>query len=220
MLGYQVRKLDVEVGAFKGRIRALSDRMQFHDPEGVAAEAGICDASWSMFGQLWPASQVLADAVKYIDLKGRRVLELGCGLGLPSLVLQYRGADITASDHHPLSEKFLNYNAVLNNLPIIPYLDLPWSEVEPERERFDLIIGSDLLYEPNHADLLAGIVEQLANPTAKVLISCPGRGYRNRFSRFMEELGFQASEQRVPFALDEKPPYKGRLLTYQRTLDA
>jgi len=216
MLGYQVRKLDVEVGAFKGRIRALSDRMQFHDPDGVAEQAGICDASWSMFGQLWPASQVLAEAVKYIDLKGRRVLELGCGLGLPSLVLQYRGADITASDHHPLSEEFLNYNATLNNLPIIPYMDLPWSDVGPERERFDLIIGSDLLYEPNHAELLAGIVEQLANPSAKVLISCPGRGYRNRFSRYMAELGFELDERRVPFSVGEKPPYKGRLLVYQR----
>jgi len=216
MLGYQVRKLDVKVGAFKGQIRALSDRMQFHDPDGAAEQAGICDASWSMFGQLWPASQVLAEAVKYIDLKGRRVLELGCGLGLPSLVLQYRGADITASDHHPLSEEFLNYNATLNNLPIIPYLDLPWSEVGPERERFDLIIGSDLLYEPNHAELLAGIVEQLAKPTAKVLISCPGRGYRNRFSRHLADLGFELTEHRVPFSVGEKPPYKGRLLVYQR----
>lgn len=216
MLGYQVRKLDVEVGAFKGQIRALSDRMQFHDPDGTAEQAGICDASWSMFGQLWPASQVLAEAMKYIDLKGRRVLELGCGLGLPSLVLQYRGADITASDHHPLSEEFLNYNTALNNLPIIPYIDLPWSDLNPEQERFDLIIGSDLLYEPNHAELLAAVIGELANPTAKVLISCPGRGYRNRFSRFMQDLGFDLDEQRVPFSMGEKPPYKGRLLVYQR----
>src|SRR5699024_12143381 len=110
---------------------------------------------------------------------------------LPSLVLQYRGANITASDHHPLSEEFLNYNATLNNLPIIPYMDLPWSDVGPERERFDLIIGSDLLYEPTHAELLAGIVEQLANPSAEVLISCPGRRYRNRVSRGLADFGVE-----------------------------
>ena len=58
MKGYQVRNLDVDVGAFKGQIQALSDHMQFADPTGSAEEAGICSASWSMFGQLWPASQV------------------------------------------------------------------------------------------------------------------------------------------------------------------
>lgn len=216
MKGYQVRKLDVEVGAFKGQIRALSDHMQFADPTGSAEEAGICSASWSMFGQLWPASQVLAKALKTIEIDGRRVIELGCGLGLPSLVLQYRGADVTASDHHPLSESFLDYNTNLNNLPLIPYLDLPWGVVGPEIERFDLIVGSDILYEPNHAELLAGLIGRIAKPTSKVIISCPGRGHRNKFSRSMNKLGFNLTEKRVPFAAGEKAPFKGRLLSYQR----
>lgn len=216
MKGYQVRNLDIKVGAFKGQIQALSDHQQYFDPTGSAAKAGICSASWSMFGQLWPASQVLAKAVKKIEIDGRRVLELGCGLGLPSLVLQYRGADITASDHHPLSETFLNHNANLNNLPLIPYLDLPWGVVGPEIERFDLIVGSDLLYEPNHAELLAGLIGRVAKPSSKVMISCPGRGYRNSFSRSMEKLGYTLTEKRLPFSLGEKPPFKGRLLTYRR----
>lgn len=216
MQGYQVRNLDVEVGAFKGQIQALSDHMQFADPTGSAAEAGICSASWSMFGQLWPASHVLAKTVKTIEIEGRRVIELGCGLGLPSLVLQYRGADITASDHHPLSESFLNHNAQLNNLPPIPYMDLPWGVVGPEIERFDLIVGSDILYEPNHAELLAGLIGRIAKPTSQVLITCPGRGHRNNFSRSMQKLGFTLTENRVPFTDDEKAPFKGRLLIYNR----
>lgn len=216
MQGYEVRKLDVEIGAFKGRIRALSDRMQYSDPTGSAARAGICSASWSLFGQLWPASQVLAKAVKTIEIEGRSVLELGCGLALPSLVLQYRGANITASDHNPITETFLNYNTNLNNLPNIPYLDLPWGDEGLETKRYDLIIGSDILYEPNHADLLVGLIERIAEPKSKVLVSCPGRGHRNNFSRSMKKLGFVLTEKRVPFAEGEKPPYKGRLLSYQR----
>ncbi len=216
MKGYQVRNLDVDVGAFKGQIQALSDHMQFADPTGSAEEAGICSASWSMFGQLWPASHVLAKAVKTIEIEGRSVLELGCGLALPSLVLQYRGANITASDHNPITETFLNYNTNLNNLPNIPYLDLPWGDEGLETKRYDLIIGSDILYEPNHADLLVGLIERIAEPKAKVLVSCPGRGHRNNFSRSMRKLGFVLTENRVPFAEGEKPPYKGRLLSYQR----
>jgi len=216
MLGYQTRKIDVDIGDFKVRIRALSDHMQFADPSGSAEKAGICSASWSMFGQLWPASRVLANAVNQIEISDQRIVELGCGLGLPSLVLQHRGANITASDHHPLSESFLDYNAALNELPAIPYLDLPWANRENSLPRFDLIIGSDILYEPNHVQLLGGLIERIANPTAKVMVSCPGRGYRNKFSRSLIELGFELTTTPTAFSEGEKAPFKGQLLTYQR----
>jgi len=216
MPGYETRKLGVQIGAFTGRVRALSDRMQFSDPSGCAEQAGICDASWSLFGQLWPASNVLAQAVKKISIKGRRILEVGCGLGLPSLVLKYRGADITASDHHPLAQTFLDYNASLNHLSSIPYLDLPWSTGGADIEGFDLIVGSDILYEPNHAQLLVGLISRIAKPVSKVLISCPGRGHRNQFSRSMEALGYKLTETRIAFAEGELPPFKGRLLCYKR----
>ncbi len=215
MPGYEMRKLDVQVGANQYSIRALSDHLQFADPSGSAAQAGICSASWSLFGQLWPASQVLAKAVKHINIKNRRIIELGCGLGLPSLLLQSRGANITASDHHPLSESFLDYNASLNQLSPIPYLDLPW-DTEHEVGRFDLIIGSDVLYERDHASLLASLIGRIAARKSKVLITCPGRGYRNSFTRSLEALGFALTETRMAFAEGEKAPFRGRLLSYQR----
>ncbi|PRB82790.1 methyltransferase [Pseudomonas sp. MYb185] len=216
MPGYETRKLDVRVGAHQWQIRALSNHMQYADPGGQAARAGICSASWSLFGQLWPASQALARAVKQIDIHNLRILEIGCGLGLPSLVLQRRGADVTASDHHPLSESFLDYNAALNHLPAIPYLDLPWTDGHEDVGHFDLIVGSDILYERNHADMLAGLIRRIAAPRAKVLITCPGRGYRNQFSRLLQALGFQLTETRMAFSEGEKPPFRGRLLCYRR----
>lgn len=216
MPGYETRKLSVQVGRREFRVRALSDHMQFADPGGVAERAGISSATWSLFGQLWPASQVLAKAVKKVEIKGRRTLELGCGLGLPSLVLKQRGADITASDHHPLASSFLNYNVTLNKLTPISYIDLPWGSVSNEHGHFDLLIASDVLYERNHAALLAQLIGRLANPRAKVMISCPGRGYGNQFSRALESLGFKLTEKRKRFAEDELPPFRGRLLRYQR----
>src|SRR5690606_42011111 len=86
--------------------------------------------------QLWPASWALAEAVQDTDIAGRRILEIGCGLGLPSLVLQQRGADITASDHHPLVEHFLDYNATLNELRPLNYFDLAWEDPAPDLGRF------------------------------------------------------------------------------------
>jgi predicted nicotinamide N-methyase len=216
MPGYETRKLKVRVGANKYRIRALSDLQQFADPCGTSKRAGISSATWSLFGQIWPASRILAKAVAEIDIEGRRILELGCGLGLASLVLQQRGADITATDYHPLVEPFLDYNAELNDLPPIAYQNLPWEIAAPDLGRFDLIIGSDILYERNHAELLARLIKRHALPDAEVLITCPGRGYRGRFSRALEAQGYHLTQKRKRFDEDEVPPYRGRLLRYRR----
>lgn len=220
MPGYATRKLNVRVGSRQWKIRALSDTQQYADPNGEAKRAQICSASWSLFGQLWPASWALAGAVKRIDIKNRRIIELGCGLGLPSLVLHSRGANVTASDRHPLSEPFLDYNAALNNLSSLPYLDLAWqlSDSDTDVGLFDLIIGSDILYERDHAEMLAALVNRLAAAKAKVLITCPGRGYRNRFSRLLQASGFELTETTMPFTEDEAPPYRGRLLCYRRAM--
>src|SRR5690554_4072455 len=135
MSGYKTRNIDVKVGALKLHLRALKDRTQYYDPDGEAKKIGICSASWSIFGQFWQASTVLAKVVKKIDLKDRRFIELGCGLALPSLILQHRGADITASDYHPLSKSFLDHNAKLNNLPSIPHLNFSWTEPDKKADR-------------------------------------------------------------------------------------
>lgn len=215
MPGYETRKQAFQIGAFQGRLRMLRDRTQYSDEDGEAERVGICSASWSLFGQLWPASKVLARFMKTMELKDRRILELGCGLGLPSLTLQYRGADITASDYHPVSRDFLQYNCQLNNLSDIPFIQLDWNN-PPDGEQYDLIIASDVLYDPGQPESLSHAIEKLASPVCKVLLSCPGRGYKNSFSRKMAKLGFELTEIPVPFGPDEKPPHKGRLLSYVR----
>lgn len=216
MPGYDTRKLNVRIGTHDYRIRALSDRQQYADPDGAAERAGISSATWSLFGQLWPASQALARAVNEADIRGRRILEIGCGLGLSSLVLQRRGADITASDYHPLAESFLDYNAALNQLPPVAYHDLPWELPAPDLGQFDLIIGSDILYERDHAEILARLIQRHTLPRAEVLITCPGRGYRGRFSRALQAQGYVLTEKPRPFEEDETPPFRGRLLRYRR----
>ena len=186
----KTRKLDFKIGAFEGQLCALKDRTQYSDPDGEAERAGICDASWSLFGQLWPAAQVLAKAMKKIDLQKRRILELGCGLALPSLVLQYRDADITASDYHPVSRKFLSYNCQLNGLKSIPFIQLDWEKPVTD-DKYDLIIASDVLYDPSNPELLGKVINKMSAPLCKVLVTCPGRGYKNQFSRIMKNIGFE-----------------------------
>jgi predicted nicotinamide N-methyase len=216
MPGYSTRVTSVRLGGHDYRIRSLSDRQQFADPFGRAAKVGISSANWSLFGQLWPSSRLLAEAMSDFDVTDKRVLELGCGLGLASLVLTRRGADITASDHHPLAEVFLSHNAGLNGLSIPHFHDLHWAVADHELGRFDLIIASDVLYERDHAALLTALCERHARPKSEVVITDPGRGNSGNFTRAMLALGFSVEETRSRFDANDRPPYRGRLLHYRR----
>jgi predicted nicotinamide N-methyase len=216
MPGYTTRLLTLRFGGHDYRIRALSDLQQFADPQGRAERAGISSAQWSLFGQVWPAGRVLAQAMSGFDIAGKRILELGCGLGLASLVLQRRQADITASDHHPLAEEFLTYNAALNGMSTPAYLDLAWTLPQPNLGRFDLIIGSDLLYERGHAEQLATLVANHAHPAAEVLITDPGRGNSGAFTTALGRQGFAVDEVRSAFDDGDLAPFRGRLLSYRR----
>ena len=214
--GYDVRIVALRIGDSDYRVRALSDRRQFADPDGEAERAGISSALWPLFGQIWPAGVVLADAASMLPVEGRRILEFGCGLALSSLVLQRRGADITASDHHPLVADFLRHNAALNGLPGIPYRDAPWIEENPGLGRFDLLLGGDVLYERDHVPLLAGFLQRHAAPVAEILITDPGRGHANALGRALASQGFSVTEERLRFGVEDAPPYRGRLLRYRR----
>lgn len=216
MPGYITRQVSVLLGGQAYRIRALSDRQQLADPNGDAERIGISPALWSLFGQVWPSGKMLAETMCTFDVAGKRVLELGCGLGLSSLVLQRRKADVTGSDHHPLAELFLRRNAEQNQLPYVTYRDLPWEIPDATLGRFDLIIGSDILYERSHADLIAAMVRRHASEHTEVLITDPGRGNSARFSKAMALQGFGVDQQHARFDANDLPPYRGRLLSYRR----
>lgn len=217
MTGYNVQTLTLRIGADDYLIQTLSDRQQYSDPDGRAERAGISSATWPLFGMIWPAGLALAEVMTTFPIEGRHILETGCGLALSSIVLKKRGADITASDNHPLAEEFLRHNAALNDVPPIAYRDAPWGAPNPELGKFDLIIGSDVLYERDHPALLAGFIAHHAQPAARVLVADPGRGYRGQFSKLMMAQGYARTEQ--PFSTNGEGDAKGRILHFVRGLD-
>ncbi|MEO7252430.1 MAG: methyltransferase domain-containing protein [Arenimonas sp.] len=216
MPGYSVHTSTVEVGGLDYLIRALSDKQQFADPDGEAERAGISSATWPLFGVLWPAGLVLAAEMSAFPVAGLRVLEIGCGLGLPSLVLHRRGADITASDHHPLAGEFLAANAELNGLAPIAFRIAQWAGPNPDLGTFDLIIGGDVLYERDHVALLSAFLAAHARPSAQIVITDPGRDHGNALTRALAAQGYLCSERRRRFDASESEPFRGRVLHYRR----
>ena len=217
MPGYEVETVTLHVGDSDFRVRTLLNKQQFSDPDGAAERAGVSPASWPLFGVVWPAGLALAEVMSHFPVEGKSILELGCGIGLASRVLARRGARITACDHHPLAEDFLRQNAELNGLAPINFFNAPWLGPNPLLGRFDMIIGSDLLYEPDHAVLLASFIAHHANPAAQVLIADPGRGYVSAFSSLLATQGYLRSAQPMPMpASVGMPASRGRLYSFVR----
>jgi predicted nicotinamide N-methyase len=175
----------------------LLDGGQFSDPDGVALARGISEGTWSHFGQIWPAAVVLAEAMDVMPVDGRRVLEVGCGLALAGIVTHRRKADVTACDRHPLSASFLRENLRLNGLPPLVFRDTDWEHADVALGRFDVIIGSDVLYEATHPMHLSRFVERHGSDRVEVVIVDPGRHRLAKFTALMGTLGFTCGEERV-----------------------
>jgi len=213
----RVKYQTIEIGGTDIHLCTLRDKQQYSDPDGVAEALGINDTLWSLFGVVWPSSIVLAHTMQTYETAGKRILEIGCGMALTSLMLNKRHDDITATDYHPEVEFFLQRNATLNKDAEIQYQRADWSESNDTLGRFDLIIGSDILYEDEHSQQLADFIENHSQSTCEVVLVDPGRGRKNKLGAAMEKHGFQV-EQMQPAHTDYLDvPFKGYVLKYLRT---
>jgi predicted nicotinamide N-methyase len=243
MPGYDVVLEQVAVaGVAELCIQRLKDKQQFHDPQGLAEAQGISSAAWPLFGLVWPSGLQLAAALaRRPVLAGEHILEVGCGLALASLVGHRRGAQVTASDCHPLTRRFLEENLRLNQLSPLPYRLGNWAQRDevpqatgslvpvqgheaaggaPDRRvsgRFELILGSDVLYERDETGVLAGFIAQHACQASEVMIVDPNRGNRAPFHRHMARMGYEMNCTPILAPLLSGAPYRGQLFHYQRS---
>jgi predicted nicotinamide N-methyase len=206
----------IEFGDVDIHLRTLRDKQEFLDAKGIAEKLGISSAQWSLFGVVWPASEVLANFMSDFAIKDKHILEIGCGIGLTSLMLNQRNADITATDYHPEAGSFLEQNVILNKGRAIPFVQTGWADDLSALGKFDLILGSDLLYEDEHADLLSQFIHQHSKPHCEVIIVDPGRGRHASFSKMMVRLGY-THHQFKPIHTDYLTnEFKGQILSYAR----
>ena len=152
------------------------------DPEALIDEGAFADDEFLPYwAELWPSAHALTELLAERDLRGVRVLELGCGLGLPSLVAAAAGADVTATDWSPDAVALLARNARRNGLRLRAEV-WRWTD-PPERlgAPWPLVIGSDLLYEARNAPWLSAALDSLVAPGGEALLADPGRATAEPF---------------------------------------
>lgn len=216
MQHYQLKDETISINDTDYQLRTLKDRQQFHDHEQHAAALGIYSATWSLFGIVWPSARVLAAAVSDIVLDDKRVLEIGCGIALSSIVLHKMGVDITASDYHPLAKEFLDKNILKNRLPPIKFLTGNWEAENPLLGNYDVIIGSDILYQPAHSLDVSTFISRHSGAQVEVIIVDPNRGNRAKFTKNMIALGYTHHFEPFDIQGADNTSCKGRILHYRR----
>ena len=146
----------------------------------------------------WPSGVALAALVGRRDLRGRRVLELGAGLGLPSLAAALRGGDVLATDWADDAVALLRANAERNGIAL-RVERVRWDE--PARllagAPWELVLGADLLYEARNAEQLGALLPCLGG---EILLAEPGRPFAAAFlARWrVEEVAERVYRLRLP----------------------
>jgi predicted nicotinamide N-methyase len=168
----------------------------------LVAEDDPDDDRLPFWAELWPSGIALARAVAGEDLVGRRVLELGCGLGLVSVAAAAAGASVLAVDRAPEAVAFTAANAARNGVALRT-LVCAFDQPEPllAEAPWDLVLAADVLYERRNVPVLLWLLPRLVGATGEVWLADPERPMSATFLAGVDAAGWR--RHRVPA---EPPP--------------
>ena len=153
-----------------GELRVLQPAEAAEIPDDHQVEWAPLAPYWSV---LWRSGMALARELDREELRGLRVVELGCGLGIPSITAARGGAEVIATDGDIDALSLVKRNAVANDVEL-ETAAVDWADPDElvERGPFDLALASDILYERPSIAMLLNLLPRLA-PVA--WIADPGR---------------------------------------------
>jgi len=171
---WPVRPLSLELGSLSIRLECVKT---FDDVLDSFAESHPDNTEMiPYFADLWPSAMALSRHLqtRFTTLAGLHVMELGCGLGLPAITAAMMGGIVTASDFHPDNLPYLRANADLNGLVHFTPVLMDWRAPDMNQP-YDLILGSDLLYEQEQVETLTACILKLLRPGGTLLLADPVR---------------------------------------------
>jgi ETFB lysine methyltransferase len=138
--------------------------------------------------------------------QGRRLLELGCGLGLVSLAAIRAGFEVTATDYYDEALAFTQLNASHNGLPPPATRLVDWRRFPDDLGRFDWVVASDVLFEKPNISLIATAFSRTLAASGRGLLTDPGRPPAAAFAEECERHALRIVEQsQIAVTKPDKP---------------
>jgi predicted nicotinamide N-methyase len=221
----ELKRSEIQVGSQLIQVECIADLNKtidewfaaFGDEPRTEAETQRLENLCPYFGVIWASARALCQALADLetDLTEKDVLEVGCGLALPSLYCAKIGARVTATDFHPAVPRFLERNLALNGVQKLRFVLEDWKSDHSPLGRYDWVIGSDILYEREHAGPVARALARHCKPDGRIILADPARPYLQGFSDEMKNLGFR-EETRILTVPDDPQPKDVFVLNYSR----
>ena len=143
------------------------------------------------WAHVWPAARRLAAQLLDETGQGRTLLELGCGSGLGALAALAAGFQVTASDYYAEALEFVQLSALENHLPLPETRVIDWRHWPDDLGRFDVVVAADVLYEPEHADLVTQAITRSLAPAGRAWVADPHRLGAERFPSVVARSGLR-----------------------------
>ena len=160
--------------------------------ELISEEDYVRDERLPYWADVWPSSVVLAEHVRRAEGAGRRLLELGCGIGLVAASAARAGFDVTASDYYEDALEFARLNVATNSGREISARLVDWRALPADLGKFNVVVASDVLYEPRYGPLIAGVFDATLTAAGVGFVADPGRVAVDAFLAECAQLGLEA----------------------------
>lgn len=195
--GYDVITEHVTVAGLDIAVRRPRSAEELIDEDDYARDERL-----PYWADLWPSGRVLAEWCAEHALADRRVVELGAGLALPSLVALRRGAHVLATDWYPDALAFARVNAHAAGAGRLETMEVDWGAPPAAlvaRGPFDVVMGADILYENRHAAQLAPLIASLVADDGAIVITDPRRPAAGDLIAELRETGWRHTREDVRF---------------------
>jgi predicted nicotinamide N-methyase len=171
--------------AHSGAILSEEDEQRYLSEDRSRAPYGLA---------LWPASIALAHELvsRAPELRGRTILELGAGTGLPGIVAATYGARVVQTDRLDEALTVGRLNAERNGVRSIEHRLADWTSWT-DTGRYDLILGADVIYAPRLQPSLRTIFDSNLAPGGRLLLGDPYRSASIRMLEAMEQEGWKVT---------------------------
>jgi predicted nicotinamide N-methyase len=157
------------------------------------------------WAELWPSSLGLGEYIleNRTYFKNKKVVELGCGLGLAGLAARAAEADVLFTDYDPVALEFTrrNYKRNFGCLPRTHLLDWRYPLLQ---ETYDIIIGADILYERKMLKPLLSFCSQALKTSGEILLADPGRRPAGEFFDIIQDHGWKYTKKHKMVSLNNK----------------
>ncbi len=155
---------------------------------------------WGYWNRIWTSSIALSEYLIHqffpTKLTGAKVLEIGCGTGVPGVVAAQLGAFTMFSDMVPVTLEAVKETCRLNHINNFDTCTLDWSETIELKERYDFVIGCEVFYDEAILGDISHVLEQVLAPEGKGLFCDPNRlgldtielAFHEKFHLFVEQI--------------------------------